>query len=158
MGLPIESPAHSIKISPEALEIANTYLNTQNIQETAATMGIPVDIVSETLDKREVRAYIDNIFLDVGFNNRFKVRQVMDAIISKKLEELDDADVGSSKDIADLLALSHKMSMDVLDRQIQLEKIRTSNGPKNQTNVQINEIGVPEGSKYGALLQKLLGN
>ena len=154
--LPINSPSQSINISPESLEIANAYLEFQDISKVSESLGFPTDMISEILDRREVKAYIDNIFADVGFNNRFRIRGVMDIIIQKKLEELDDADVGSGKDIADLLALSHKMSMDYLDRQIQLEKLRAGNGPKNQVNVQLNEFGAGDGTKYGSLISKLL--
>lgn len=153
--LPVVSPAQYIAISPENLEVANMYLEQQSIVKVAKIMDIPSDMVSEILDKREVRAYIDNIFADVGYNNRFKIRSVMDAIIAKKLEDLDEADVGSDKDIADLLQMSHKMSMDYLDRQIQLEKLRNSGGPKSQVNVQLNEFG---GNKYNSLIEKLLEN
>lgn len=153
--LPIASPAQAVAISPEALEIANAYLSTQNVQKTAESLGFSTDQITEVLDRREVRAYIDNIFLDSGFNNRFRMREVMDAIISKKLQELDEAEVGSSKDIADLLALSHKMTMEQLDRQIQLEKIRSGNGVKTQVNMQVNEFGGD--TKYGSLISKLLG-
>jgi len=153
--LPTASPAQALAISPEALEIANTYLQCQNLNKTAQDLGLAPDMVSEILDRREVRAYIDNVFLDQGFNNRFLMREVMDTIIRKKLQELDEAEIGSSKDIMDILALSHKMTMDALDRQIQLEKIRNPQ-VKTQTNVQINELG-SDGTKYGALLQKLIG-
>lgn len=153
--LPTASPAQALVISPEALEIANTYLQCQNLNKTAQDLGLTPDMVSEILDRREVRAYIDNVFLDMGFNNRFLMREVMDTIIRKKLEELNEAEIGSSKDIMDILALSHKMTMDALDRQIQLEKIRNPQ-VKTQTNVQINELG-GDGTKYGALLQKLIG-
>jgi hypothetical protein len=44
--------------------------------------------------------------------------------------------------------------MDLLDREIQLEKARTQTGPQKQVNVQINE-GL-EGSKYGKLVQQLI--
>lgn len=153
--LPINSPSQSINISPESLEIANAYLEFQDINKVSESLGFPTDMISEILDRREVKAYIDNIFADVGFNNRFRIRGVMDIIIQKKLEELDEADVGSGKDIADLLALSHKMSMDYLDRQIQLEKLRQGNGPKSQVNVQLNEFGAA-GGNYGSLISKLL--
>lgn len=156
MNLPIKSPAQALVISPEALEIANKYLELQSISKAADELGISPDQVTDILERREVRSYIDNVFLDIGFNNRFRMRGVMDAIIQKKLQELDEAEVGSSKDIADLLALSHKMTMDVLDRQIQLEKIR-SGTPSVQTNVQINELG-GDGTKYGSLISKLLGS
>ena len=155
MSLPVNSPSQSLMISPESLEIANSYLEFQSIDKVSEELGFPKDMISEILDRREVKAYIDNIFADVGFNNRFRIRGVMDIIIQKKLQELDEAEVGSDKDIADLLALSHKMSMDYLDRQIQLEKLRASNGPKSQVNVQVNEFS-GDGTKYGALISKLL--
>lgn len=156
MNLPVHSPAQAIIISPESLEIANAYLEFQSIDKVSDELGFPKDMISEVLDRREVKAYIDNVFADVGFNNRFRIRGVMDVIIQKKLQELDEAEVGSGKDIADLLALSHKMSMDYLDRQIQLEKLRAGNGPKSQVNVQLNEFG--DGTKYGSLINKLLNH
>lgn len=156
MSLPTSSPVQALAISPEALEIANSYLATQNMQKTATDLCIPVDQVAESLDRKEVRAYIDSVFLDVGFNNKFRMREVMDLIISKKLQELDEAEVGSSKDIADLLALSHKMSMEIMDKQIQLEKVRANNTVKTQVNMQVNDYG-SDGTKYGSLISKLLG-
>jgi hypothetical protein len=47
------------------------------------------------------------------------------------------------------------MAMDLLDREIQLEKIRQGpGGPTKQVNVQINE-GL-DGSKYAQLVHKLI--
>ena len=87
-------------------------------------------------------------------NNKFLMRSAMDALIRQKFQELEEAGVGSNKDIADLLHLSHKMSMDLLDREIQLEKLKQGNvGPQKQVNVQINE---GDGSKYGQLIQRLV--
>ena len=83
------------------------------------------------------------------------MRKAMDALIRQKFQELEESGVGSSKDIAELLQMSHKMSMDLLDREIQLEKARTQvSGPQKQVNVQINE-GL-EGSKYAQLVQRLM--
>ncbi|NBW17503.1 MAG: hypothetical protein EBR82_56935 [Caulobacteraceae bacterium] len=76
----------------------------------------------------------------------------MDAVIKRKFEELEEAGVGSGKDIADLLHLSHKMSMDLLDREIQLQKLKTETQPQKQVNVQIND----DGTKYSQLIQKLI--
>ena len=78
----------------------------------------------------------------------------MDALIKRKFQELEEADSGSNKDITELLTLSHKMTMDYLDREIQLEKLRQgSSGPQRQVNVQINEL---DSSKYAQLVQKLI--
>jgi hypothetical protein len=148
-------PAETLKISPEALEIANCYLQLQDARQVAHELSIDPELVTTTLARKEVRGYIDQVFFDTGYNNRFLMRQAMDAIIRQKFQELDEAGVGSSKDIAELLALSHKMSMDLLDREIQLEKIRQGNpGPQRQVNVQINEGG--DGTKYGQLIHKLI--
>ena len=85
------------------------------------------------------------------------MREAMDAIIKKKFQDMHESDTGSSKDIAELLALSHKMTMEILDREIQLEKLRAEGGGgvKSQVNVQINN-GLDDGSKYGSLISKLL--
>ena len=147
------TPAEGLNISPEALTIANTYLQTQDISETSRVVGVSLDVVSAYLSRREVKAYIDNVFMDVGYNNRGRMRSLMDQIINKKLEEMQEADIGSSKDITELLALSHKMTMDLLDKQIKLIEAQNKiHNIKNQTNVQINDTG---GTNYQALLDKL---
>lgn len=150
------APAEVLNIAPEALEIANCYLQCQDARAVAEELEMSVDVVSNYLARREVKAYINQVFFDMGFNNRFKMRRAMDAILAKKFSEMEEADTGSSKDIAELMALSHKMSIELLDREIQLEKLRTErSGPTNQVNVQINEGG--DGTKYGALISKLMG-
>ncbi len=125
----------------------------QDARQVAHELGIDTELVTTTLARKEVRGYIDQVFFDTGYNNRFLMRRAVDAIIQQKFAELEESGVGSSKDIADLLALSHKMSMDLLDREIQLEKIRQGTGPQRQVNVQINET---DGSKYGQLIHKLI--
>jgi transcriptional/translational regulatory protein YebC/TACO1 len=90
--------------------------------------------------------------MDTGFNNKFEMRAAMDALIKQKFQELHESQTGSTKDIAELLALSHKMSMDLLDREIQLEKLRAGTAPQRQVNVQIND----DASKYSALISRLI--
>lgn len=153
--LPTNTPAEVIEISPEALEVANCYLQSQNISKVADDLGIPVEQVAQYLSRREVKSYIDSVFMDLGFNNRFKMRRAMDALLAKKFQEMDEAGIGTSKDILEIMALSHKMSMDELDRQIQLKKLENEKGgPKTQTNIQINE----NGSNYGSLIERLINN
>jgi hypothetical protein len=147
-------PAEVLQISPEALEVANAYLTIQNAQKVSTQLDIPLETVSQILGRREVKAYVDQVFFDMGFNNRFTLRKAMDAIISKKFQEMDEAGVGSNKDIIEILALSHKMTMETLDKELQLEKLR-GNSIKSQVNVQINEGG---GSNYGNLIERLISN
>lgn len=148
-------PTDTIQISPELLEVANLYLEHQNTQEVATVLNLEPHDVAQILKRPDVKGYINQVFFDLGFNNRFRMRRAMDALISQKFQELEESQTGSTKDISELLALSHKMSMELLDREIQLEKLRAG-GPKNQVNVQINEGG--DGTRYGQLIQKLLGD
>jgi len=142
------------KIAPEALAVAEKYLASMNIQETARALQISEEEVTSYLSKREVKRYVDTVFLDVGYRNRFKLAATLDGIIDQKLEELDESEMGSNKDIADLLALAHKMRMDEIKAQTELVKAEQSQ-VKTQTNVQINETPFGTGN-YGELMQKLL--
>jgi hypothetical protein len=147
-------PAETLQIAPESLEVANCYLQLQDARKVADELDLPVTLVTEILARREVKQYVDHVFMDTGFNNRFEMRAAMDALIKKKFQEMHEADVGSTKDITELLALSHKMSMDLLDREIQLAKAQQATGPQRQVNVQINE-GL-DGSKYSHLINRLI--
>lgn len=151
MTLPTHSPAEVLDISPEALEVANCYLQTQNLDEVASSLDLTKELVTQILSKKEVKSYIDHVFFNLGYNNRFKMRSAMDAIIKKKFQELEESEMGSTKDIAELLALSHKMTMDEMGRQIELEKLQQSN-IKSQVNVQINDGG----NKYNSLIERLI--
>ena len=143
------------QISPEGLEIANTYLKTTSVNDTALALGVPKDTVSKYLNQREVKKYIDTVFLDVGYRNRFRLADALDDIIEKKLEELDEAEMTSNKDIADLLQMAHKMRMDEIKAQTDSAKAEQAN-IKNQTNVQINDNSNFGEGNYGELMKKLL--
>jgi hypothetical protein len=147
-------PAETVRISPEALEVANAYLQLNDARAVAQELDLDPEVVTNLLARREVKSYIDSVFFDSGYNNRFLMRRAMDALIKQKFSELEESQTGSTKDIAELLQMSHKMSMDLLDREIALEKARTQSGPQKQVNVQINE-GL-DGSKYSQLVQRLI--
>ena len=62
-------------------------------------------------------------------------------LIDKKLEEADESQIYTNKDLADLIQMAHKMRMDEIKAMAELEKAKTSN-IKSQTNVQINRTPV----------------
>ena len=153
-NLPTTTPAETLAIGPEGLQVANAYLTLADIHKVADELDMPTELVTQILDRREVRAYVNSVFFSSGFNNRHQVRELMDTIIKKKLQDMDESDTGSTKDITELLALSHKITMETLDKQLQIEKLRAGNTLKQQTNIQINEgIG---GSKYSSLIEQLI--
>lgn len=140
-------------ISPEGMEVANSYLQFGNIRGVVDSLGVSEYKVTEILNKREVRRYIDTVYLDMGYRNKNNIATVLDEMITSKLEEAQETGVYSSKDLADLLQMAHKMRMDEIKAQAETEK---ATAVRTQTNVQINE-GVPFGQgNYGKLMDKLL--
>tara|TARA_R110000796_G_scaffold143835_1_gene260498 strand:+ start:26 stop:493 length:468 start_codon:yes stop_codon:yes gene_type:complete len=143
------------KISPEGLEIANSYLQFGNIRGVCQELCVSEDKVVDALNKREVKRYIDTVYLDLGYRNKNQIGAVLDEMIASKLEEAQETGIYSSKDLADLLQMAHKMRIDEIKAQADLEKAQAGN-IKNQTNVQINE-SIPFGQgNYGKLMEKLL--
>ena len=69
-----------------------------------------------------------------------------------KWKEIEEAEIGSNKDISDLLSLAHKMRMD-------MAKLLQADLPKqeigSQKNTQVNVYG--EGN-YGKLMEKLIND
>ena len=142
-------------ISPEGLEIANSYLQFGNIRGVCDYLQVPETTVVELLNKREVKKYIDTVYLDMGYRNKNNIGSLLDDMIASKLEEAQESGVYSSKDLADLLQMAHKMRMDEIKAQADMLKAEAGS-VKNQTNVQINEA-VPFGQgNYGKLMEKLL--
>ncbi len=152
---PPTSPAEVLEVSPENLVVCNAYLTHQTIEGAASSLELEPSHVAQVLSQSSSKSYISTVFQDWGFNNRFKIRSALDAVISRKFQEMDEAGVGSSKDIAELLELSHKMSIKELELQISLEKARTKTSPSKVTNVQVNDHS---GSNYNKLLESLLKN
>ncbi len=142
-------------ISPEGLEIANSYLQFGNIRGVCQHLQVSEDRVVEALNKREVKKYIDTVYLDMGFRNKNNIATALDEIIASKLEEAQETGMYSNKDLADLLQMAHKMRMDEIKAQTDAEKATTS--IRTQNNVQINDGSLPFGQgNYGKLMDKLL--
>jgi hypothetical protein len=144
------NPETDYHMSPEMVEITTTYLQCASIGETAAALNIPKEKVSYYLNKPEARRFIDTIFLEQGYINRHKIQNVLDEIIEMKLEEMRESEIGSNKDIMDILAFAHKMGEDVRKGIRETEKVVA---PTNQFNTQIN---ADFGENYTSLMSKLI--
>ena len=143
------------KMSPEGLEIANAYLEKGSIPAVCSKLGVSENEVSEILNKLEIKQYIDTVFLDTGYRNRFKISETMDMLIEKKLEESEETEIYTNKDMADLLQMAHKMRIDEMKAQTELEKAKAQT-VKTQVNIQDNS-GLPFGQgNYGQLIKKLM--
>ena len=138
-----------IQIAPEDLEVLNVYLQTTDLDMTVKETKLPKDQVVAIINKKEVKQVIDTVFLEQGYMNRFRLKDILGEIIQSKLDEAQETEEYTSKDLVDIIALMHKMSQDERKLQIDREKISK---PSNQTNVQINDYG----QNYGNLLERIL--
>lgn len=128
---------------PEWLVVANTYIQTGSIKQTADELNLPETTITEALAQRETRAYLDAVYLDLGYRNRDRLGKVLDKMIDSKLAEAEESGVYSNKDLADLLMMAHKMRMEEI-------KATAPTGPTTQTNIQVNG--------YSKLMETLLGS
>ena len=153
MSTEILDPDSDFNMSPELVAVTTSYIATSDIGETARALNIPKEKVSYYINKPEAKRFIDTVFLEQGYLNRHKLQDVLSEVIELKLEEMRESELGSNKDILDLLAFAHKIGTDTRKEIIENSKL---NAPKVQINKQTN-ISQTFGENYGNLMEKLVG-
>lgn len=132
------------RLAPEGFDIANAYIELGSVEDVAQQLQLPQHEVAAVLTRKDVKDYIDGIYLDMGYRNRNKLGALLDKMIDAKIEEAEETGVYTSKDLFELITLAHKMRMDELKAQ---EK------PQIGTNINVAQFG--EGN-YGKLMEKLM--
>ena len=149
---PYSEDAQPEQLSPEGAKVSNTYLaNGCSITETSRALGIPTHEISAVLQSPMVKTYVNSVLREAGAAHIGKIIAKLDILIDRKWEELDEAEIGSNKDIAELLEMSHKMQLAAM-KLLQADQEKGSSVVKN---TQVNNFG--EGN-YGKLMEKLIGN
>ena len=74
-------------ISPEGMEVANSYLTLGNIKGVCEHLSVSENKVVDILNRREVKKYIDTVYLDTGYRNKNNIGSLLDEMIQSKLEE-----------------------------------------------------------------------
>lgn len=146
------------EMSPEGMRVIEAYLEAENdLQRAADILGEPLHIVTAIFNRAEVKNYINTLFMESGFRNRDKFFGIMDTILEKKMQDLEESDLGSDADILEIMKTYHKMKMDEMAMNIKVleaqSKVKT---PLNQTNIQ-NNFNIPgsEDNNYMTLMKKL---
>lgn len=138
-------------ISPEGAAIANTYLaNACSINESSHALGLPTHEISATLKQPLVQAYVNSILRETGYRHMVMIAKKLDDLVELKWAELEEAEIGSNKDIADLLQLAHKMQLD-MSKLLQADLEKKNLGTLNQTQVNVYGPG-----NYEKLMEKLV--
>ena len=152
MATDILDPDSDFNMAPEMVAICTSYLETTDIGETSRALNIPKEKVSYYINKPEAKRFIDTVFLEQGYLNRHKLQDVLSEIIELKLEEMRESELGSNKDILDILAFAHKISTDTRKDILDNEKL---SAPQVQINKQTN-INQTFGENYSNLMEKLI--
>ena len=133
----------------DQLHIADVYLAHYDLVETAKHLDMDVADVEKVLGQKPVIRYIDRIFNEAGYRNKNKLFELLDTIIASKLEEAEESEVYTNKDLLEVIATLHKMKMEEVKMQIKLAEVEHGKGPSTQVNIQHNN--------YSNLMDELLG-
>lgn len=155
--LPATNPTALVpeSIDPEGMMVVEAYFgNGFDLDATAKALNMPKEGVVKIYNRPEVKTYISTLFNESGFRNKHKLFMLLDKIINMKIDQMDETGLGSDLDIIDILKIAHKMKMDEMKMEVELEKVKQAGNKvvANQTNVQV--INDPN---YASLVHKLAG-
>jgi len=88
-------------LDPVILAIANDYLSGKSIDTIADEYGISTDRVTSVVEKREVKAYVDNVMATQGYLNRVRRIALINSVIDQKVQEAVETGIYSKKDLLD---------------------------------------------------------
>lgn len=145
--LPVE------KLQPEAMTVVESYLfHRRDVDAVARDLNTTPTVITDILNKREVRGYLDHLFMESGYRNRDKFFDIMDNILEQKLEELDEAGMGSNMDVMDIMKTYHAMKIKELELSIKLQELSSA----KQTAGTINNLQINNSSGYDKLLERII--
>jgi hypothetical protein len=131
----LEAPA----LDPSILIVANEYLSGEAIDAIAKNHALTMDQVTAIIERKDVRSYVDSVYLSQGYLNRVKRLALINRVVDKKLEEAIESDVYSKKDLLDWMKL--------------LNDMETAARPKRDVGV-----AVQINNNYDSLMKDLLGD
>ncbi len=101
----LETPS----LDPILLSVANEFLGGTSIPDIATNFSISADRVTQIIEKKEVKNYVDNVYLTQGYLNRIKRINIINNVIEQKLEEALETGQYSKKDLLDWMKHLHEV-------------------------------------------------
>ena len=109
----LEAPA----VDPVLLQIANKYLQGQEIADIADELEVSRDRVVSILEKAEVKRYIDGVMSSQGYLNRVRRMDLINEVIEQKVAEARDTEMFSRKDLLDWLKHIAELEKDLQPKE-----------------------------------------
>lgn len=128
-------------LAPEDIELVSIFVESgYDHNTTAQVLGWHPHDVKKYLERPNVKGYITTLAVDSAVRHSSELSNKLDDIIATKLQELLENEITSSKDIADLLQMQHKMRMDQAKLAIEVAKASQATSVRN-TQVNIGGTG-----------------
>jgi len=105
------------EIDPVLLGIANRHIEGTSISDIADQFSISEDRVAQVLERREVKQYVDQVYLSQGYLNRFKRIQLINQVIEKKIQDVALGEEYTKKDLLEWLRLLQDMDKSARPQQ-----------------------------------------
>ena len=127
-------------LDPMVLSVANYVIEGKSISEIAEAFSVPADVVSQVIEKKEVKSYIDNVYFSQGYLNRFKRSEIISNVINQKLQDALETGIYTKKDLHDWIKLLNDMERDAK--------------PKNDKPA----VAIQVNNNYEGLMKDLMSN
>ena len=98
-------------LDPVVLAIANDYLAGKSVEEISDEYAVSQDRITSVIEKKEVQAYIDNVFATQGYLNRVKRINLINQVIDQKIQDAVETGVYSKKDLLDWMKHLHDIEV-----------------------------------------------
>lgn len=125
------------QMDPVILSVANLTLAGKSVREVALELRITPDLVSNYLNKQEVKEYINTCMLSQGYLSRVNLHGIINKAIASKFEEALETGVFGKHDLLDWI------------------KLALSEQPKEKAGPQ---VAVQVNNNYEQLLSRLADN
>jgi len=123
----IERALDTPAIDPIVLSVANEYLSGRTIGDIADAFDLSEDRVAAIIEKKEVKSYIDNVFVTQGYLNRVKRLQLINSVIDQKMQDALETGVFSKKDLLDWLKHLHDVESAVQKKEKPTVAVQVNN-------------------------------
>jgi len=123
----IEKALDTPAIDPVVLSVANDYLSGKTISDIADAYALSEDRVAAIIEKKEVKSYIDNVFVTQGYLNRVKRLQLINSVIDQKMQDALETGVFSKKDLLDWLKHLHDVESAVHKKEKPTVAVQVNN-------------------------------
>ncbi len=104
-------------LDPILLGVANEYLKGTSVIDIAEQFSTSGDVIISVLDKKDVKSYIEGVYMTQGYMDRFRKLAIINTVIEEKLKEAMETGTHSKKDLFDWIKLATQMESDMRPKQ-----------------------------------------